>query len=142
MKFALSCTLALAAASLGACSSMKSSSESGADTDAVILPNAGAGALLEAGCWARFYDERNFDGSSLTLVGPIELETLDKGTAKQLKRDIKSVVTGSSATLVLYQKQLFSSRSVGFSPNSREPGLVEKLGFGGQIESMKLRCNG
>ena len=142
MKLAHSFTLALAAASLGACSSMKPSSGSGTDTDAVILPNVGASAQLESGCWARFYDERNFQGSSLTLVGPVELETLDKGTAKQLKRDIKSVVTGPNATLVLYQKQLFSNRSVGFSPGVREPGLVEKLGFGGRIESIKMRCNG
>lgn len=141
MKLALSCTLALAAASLGACSSMHSSSESAPDTDAVILPNVGASALLQSGCWARFYDERNFEGSTLTLIGPVELQTLDKGSAKQLKQDIKSVVIGPAATLVVYDKQLFSKRSVGFSPGAREPGLVQKLGFGGRIESLKLRCN-
>jgi hypothetical protein len=27
-----------------------------------------------------------------------------------------------------------------FSPDSREGGVVEKLGFGGRIESMRLTC--
>ena len=138
--------VALAVATLAACSSMGSgpSGSSGSadvDTAVVILPTSGAAEQMRAGCWASFYDERNFSGSSLTLVGPAELRTLDKGSAQQLKRDIRSVVTGPRATLVLYEKQFLSARSVGFQPDSREPGLVEKLGFGGRIESMQLRCS-
>lgn len=96
---------------------------------------------MQSGCWATFYDERNFAGDSLTLVGPADLRTLDRGSARQLRRDIKSVVTGPRATLIVYEKQFLSSRSVGFQPASRESGLVEKLGFGGRIESMQLRCS-
>ena len=91
--------------------------------------------------WASFYAERNFNGDSLTLIGPVELQTLDRGSATQLKRDLKSVVTGPRATLVVYQKQMLSARSVGFQPNAREAGLVETLGFGGRIESMKMTCS-
>ena len=132
---------AVALASLAACSSM-SGSRSGGDTDSavVVLPTAGAAEQMHGGCWASFYDERNFNGSSLTLIGPVELTTLDRGSARQLKRDIKSVVTGPRATLTLYEKQFLSARWVGFTPDSREPGLAEKLGFGGRIESMKLSC--
>ena len=143
---------ALAAAALAACSStggggsQRSSSGYGAgsgdvDTAVVILPTTGASEQMRAGCWASFYDERNFAGDSLTLIGPVELQTLDRGSASQLKRDIKSVVTGPRATLVVYQKQLLSARSVGFQPNTREAGLVETLGFGGRIESMKMTCS-
>jgi len=139
-------TLSLAA--LAACSSMGGRSSSAAaggsadvDTAVVLLPTSGAAEQMRAGCWASFYDERNFNGDSLTLVGPAELRTLDKGTAQQLKRDIKSVVTGPRATLVLYEKQFLSARSVGFQPGTRESGLVEKLGFGGRVESMQLRCS-
>ena len=137
--------LALATTALAACSSMPgSTASSGAaqvDTAVVLLPGAGAADQVASGCWATFFDERNFEGSSLTLVGPVELQTLDKGAAQQLKRDIKSVATGPRATLVLYQKQFLSARSVGFQPGSREAGLAEKLGFGGRIESMQLRCS-
>ena len=141
-------TLALAA--LAACSSMRgggssmqggaSSSAADVDTAVVVLPTAGAVEQMQAGCWASFYDERNFNGDSLTLIGPVDLQTLDRGSARQLKRDIKSVVTGPRATLVLYEKQFLSARSVGFQPDSREGGLAEKLGFGGRIESMRLTC--
>ena len=44
------------------------------------------------------------------------------------------------ATLTLYEKQFLSARWVGFTPDSREPSLIEALGFGGRIESMKLSC--
>ena len=140
----------LGIASLAACSSMgggqRSSSGYGAggadvDTAVVLLPTAGAAEQMRAGCWASFYDERNFNGNSLTLIGPVELQTLDKGSASQLKRDIKSIVTGPRATLVVYEKQMLSARSVGFQPNTREAGLAETLGFGGRIESMKMTCS-
>jgi len=144
MKLSLT-LLALATTALGACSSMNSTT-SGAmaaptvDTAIVLLPGSGAAEQVASGCWATFFDERSFTGSSLTLVGPVDLQTLDKGAAQQLKRDIKSVVTGPRATLVLYERQFLSARSVGFGPDSREAGLAEKLGFGGRIESMQLRC--
>ena len=138
-----------AVAALAACSSMGggssgmqggASSAPAVDTAVVILPTSGAAEQMRAGCWASFYGERDFDGDSLTLIGPVDLQTLDRGSANQLKRDIKSVVTGPRATLVLYEKQFLSARSVGFQPDSREAGLAEKLGFGGRIESMRLTC--
>lgn len=143
---ALSVTALAACSSMGSGGSQRTSAGYGVgpaevDTAVVVLPTTGAGEQMRAGCWASFYAERNFNGDSLTLIGPVELQTLDRGSARQLKRDIKSVVTGPRATLVVYQKQMLSARSVGFQPNSREPGLVEMLGFGGQIESMQLSCN-
>ena len=145
MKIALPSLAALAAAvALAGCGSMNSSGSASSaaepDTAVVLLPNVGADTAVQNGCWATFFDERNFTGDSLTLVGPAELQTLDKGSARQLKRDIKSVVTGPRATLLLYQRQFLAARSVGFDPDSREAGLAEKLGFGGRIESMQLKC--
>lgn len=143
MKIRLTLLALAATTALGACSSMKSGSAASADVDTaiVLLPGSGAAEQVQSGCWATFFDERSFGGSSLTLVGPADLQTLDKGAAQQLKRDIKSVATGPRATLVLYEKQFLSARSVGFPPGSREAGLAEKLGFGGRIESMQLRCS-
>ena len=133
----------VALTALAACSSMRSGSsqaDSTTENAVVVLPTSGASEQMRSGCWASFYGERNFDGDSLTLVGPVELQTLDKGSAQQPKRDIRSVVTGPRATLTLYEKQFLSARWVGFTPDSREPSLVDKLGFGGRIESMKLSC--
>jgi hypothetical protein len=87
---------ALAAlAALAACTSMRTAEPaSTVDTAVVVLPTSGAGEQMRSGCWASFYGDRNFSGDSLTLIGPVELQTLDKGSAQQLKRDIKSIVTG------------------------------------------------
>jgi hypothetical protein len=129
---------------LAACSSMRGDSTSAAspvvETAVVVLPTSGAGEQMRSGCWASFYSDRDFNGDSLTLSGPVELQTLDKGSAQQLRRDLRSVVTGPRATLTLYEKQFLSARWVGFTPDSREPSLTEQLGFGGRIESMKLSC--
>ena len=95
---------------------------------------------LEGGCWAQFYGERNFKGDPATLVGPATIETADQFTGKQLKRAIDSLVTGPKATLTVYEHALFKDRSTTFGSNSREGGLITKLGFGGQIESLKLDC--
>lgn len=147
---------ATAAASLTACAPMGGGSAAGPtagtssrggpaagdpDTMTVLFPSVGASSALQSGCWATFYEERNFGGDGTTLVGPIELRTLDRGSARQLRREMKSVVTGPRATLILFERQFLSARSVGFAPDSREAGLIEKLGFGGRIESMRLQCS-
>ncbi|WP_431108703.1 hypothetical protein [Variovorax paradoxus] len=96
---------------------------------------------LASGCWAQFYTGRNFQGDMLTLVGPAEVQSMDRGTARQLKRDIDSVSVGPRATLQVYEHAMFRDRTVNFPANSREGGLTRKLGFGGRIEAMKLSCS-
>jgi hypothetical protein len=141
MKKIAAATLAVAAMlALGGCSTPRSAADA-PDVAVVLFPGTGSAEQLQSGCWATFFDERNFNGSSLTMIGPVELKTLDRGSAQQLRRDIRSVVTGPRATLTLYEKQFLSARSVGFQPETREAGLTEKLGFGGRIESMQLRCS-
>ena len=97
---------------------------------------------LESGCWVQIYPERNFGGEPGTLVGPISLETADQITAKKLKRDIDSLVTGPKTTLRVFEHAMFKDRSIAFGPNSREAGLITKLGFGGRIESLQIECTG
>lgn len=97
---------------------------------------------LQSGCWAQFYTERNFKGDMATLVGPVSIETADKFSGRKLKRQIDSIVTGSKATLRVYEHAMFKDRSIAFGPNSREGGLITKLGIGGEIESLQLECSG
>jgi hypothetical protein len=96
---------------------------------------------LESGCWVQFYSDRNFKGDVATLVGPASLESADKMSGKQLKSHIDSLVTGSKATLRVYEHSMFKDRSTTFGPNSREGGLITKLGIGGDIQSMQLDCD-
>ena len=96
---------------------------------------------LQSGCWAQFYTERNFKGEMGTLIGPVSLDTADKFSGRKLKRRIDSIVTGSKATLRVYEHAMFKDRTIAFGPNSREGGLITKLGIGGEIESLQLECS-
>lgn len=135
-KLAAATLAAAVAMALGGCAS----GVGDPNAPVVVLSGPGTAAELKSGCWAIFFDERHFNGGSVTLIGPAELITLDKESARQLRRDMRSMITGPRANLVLYEKQFLSARSVGFQPGTREATLVEKLGFGGRVESMQLRC--
>ena len=106
----------------------------------LLVPIEVSNRALDAGCWAQFYDERNFKGEMLTVVGPASIDTVDKGTGKQLKRSIDSLVTGPKTTLKIYEHQMFKDKAINFPANSKESGLIKKLGFGGNIQSMQLTC--
>ena len=106
----------------------------------LLVPVEVSNRALDAGCWAQFYDERDFKGDMLTVVGPASIDSMDKGSGKQLKRSIDSLVTGPKTMLKIYEHQMFKDKSVDFPANSKEAGLIKKLGFGGTIQSLQLTC--
>jgi len=107
----------------------------------LLVPVEVQNPAMQSGCWAQLYDERNFKGDMLTIVGPMELQTLDKSTGRHLRRSIDSVVLGPKAKLTLFEHRMFRDRSVTFAPNARESGVLGKVGITGRIESLKLECN-
>jgi hypothetical protein len=106
----------------------------------MLVPVELSEPALKAGCWAQLYDERNFQGDMLTLVGPMQVDTTDKAGGRQLRRKIDSIVTGPKAMVNVYEEKWFKNKSVTFGPNSKEPGLIKKLGFTGSIQSLKIAC--
>jgi hypothetical protein len=106
----------------------------------MLVPVEISNKALESGCWAQFYDQRNFKGEILTLVGPAEISSADNGTGRQFKRSIDSLVLGPKATLKVFEHQMFKDKSVDFPANAREAGLIKKLGVGGRIQSLQLAC--
>lgn len=106
----------------------------------VQVPVAVTSPELENGCWVQFYPELDFKGGVATLTGPVALESVDKMSGKHLKREVDSLVTGSKATLKVYEHAMFKDRVVSFGPNSRVSELITKLGVGGHIESLELEC--
>ena len=138
---------ALAGVALSGCGSMMMRSDANmakGDTRpepvVMVVPVQLTDPALQSGCWVQMYDERNFAGSFITLTGPGELQSFDKDSGKELRRRIDSLVTGPKATLRVYERALFKDRTVTFGPNSREAGLITKLGFGGNIQSLQLDC--
>jgi len=139
------------ALALGACANTNTSTAPGGgaaasadnrpDPTILLVPVRIEDPALASGCWAQFYTGRNFQGDMLTLVGPAEVQSMDRGTARQLKRDIDSVSVGPRARLQVFEHAMFRDRTVEFPANSREGGLMRKLGFGGRIEAMKLSCS-
>lgn len=127
---------------LGACSSTSPTTTAANQPDPTILliPVQVNDPAMASGCWAQFYSDRDFKGDMATLVGPAVIETMDKGSAKALKRAIDSVSVGPKATLQVYEHTMFRDRTTTFAPNTRAGGLIQRLGFGGRIESMKLTC--
>ncbi len=106
----------------------------------MLVPIEVSDPAMKAGCWAQFFDERNFKGDVFTMVGPAELQTTDKGAGRQFRRKLDSLMTGPKASLTIFERQMFKDKSVAFPANSKEPGLNRKLGFTGRIESVKLDC--
>ncbi|QHI99050.1 hypothetical protein GT347_14290 [Xylophilus rhododendri] len=106
----------------------------------LLVPVEVSNRALEGGCWVQFYEKKDFKGDIVTLVGPSQLAALDKGTAKQLRRDIDSIVTGPKTTLHVYEHRLFKDRKVDFAANTRDANVRKTLGFGGRIESMQIDC--
>ncbi|WP_427913366.1 hypothetical protein ACPWT1_22570 [Ramlibacter sp. MMS24-I3-19] len=136
-------------AALAACSTAQRVDVTSPDTQVdnqpeptvVLVPVEIQTPALAAGCWAQLYDEREFKGNMVTIVGPMQLQSLDKSTGRQLRREIDSLVLGPKASLTVYEHRMFRDRAVTFGPNAREGGLVSKLGPTGRIESLQLSCS-
>ena len=106
----------------------------------MLVPIEISSPAMQAGCWAQLYDERNFKGDTFTMAGPIVIASTDKAHGRQMRRNIDSLVIGPKATLTVFEHRMFKDRSVSFGPNTKEAGLIKKLGFSGRIESLKLDC--
>ena len=106
----------------------------------MLVPVEISSPAMQAGCWAQFYDQRSFKGEALTVAGPIVLASTDKANGRQMRRNLDSLVIGPKATLTIFEHRMFKDRSVSFGPDTKEAGLIKKLGFSGRIESMKLDC--
>ena len=106
----------------------------------MLVPIEISDPAMKNGCWAQLYDERNFQGEMLTIAGPMQLDTTDKAGGRALRRNLDSLTTGPKATLTVFQHKFFKDKSVVFGPNSREGGLIKKLGFTVRIESLRLDC--
>ena len=108
----------------------------------LLVPVETSRQTMNQGCWAQLFEERNFKGDAFTMIGPMQLDTVDKAAGRSFRRNTDSLITGPKATLTFYEHRMFKDKAVKFAPNSKEGGLIKKLGFSGRIESIKLECAG
>lgn len=111
------------------------------DTVTLIMPVQISRQALSSGCWAQFFDQKDFKGRAITVLGPSEFKAYSKAIGLQSgQAEAESLVTGPHATLTVYQRENLQDKSAQFRPQVREPELRKKIGFAGRIESLKIDC--
>lgn len=92
---------------------------------------------LNNGCWARIYENPSFGGSPLTVIGPIDIASLD-GTVADDWNGADSLITGGAATVTTYGASNFREQKRSYGPATREQNLPS--GPLEKIESVRISC--
>jgi hypothetical protein len=110
-------------------------------TRLVLLPVDQATDALGNGCWVRFYDDKNFKGDELTVVGPVDLSSM-KFHRRYTWGGPDSLIAGPKAKVIVYDAENFKDRSGTINPGEQAKDLSDKtLGLFEDIESVKIACN-
>ena len=96
---------------------------------------------LANGCWVRFYDGRNYRGSNLTLVGPVDMPRMEvPGNAWH---DWDSAIVGPKAKVTAFDDENYKDKSATLNPGDHIPDLGDKkLGWFEEVKSARVSCNG
>jgi hypothetical protein len=108
----------------------------------VLLPmQLASDEKLANGCWVRFYDGRNFSGSTLTLAGPVEMPRMHP--AGSVWRDWESAIVGPKARVATFDNENFKERTARLAPGQRIADLRDKkLGWFDEVHSARVACTG
>lgn len=114
-----------------------------AKVDYVIVPvvSPESKSWRQKGCWAKFYDDRNFTGDQLTLVGPVDMADMTGPFGIDWKGKISSVETGPKARVLVYDNENFNDLVATFKPGQRAAEVSKKMGFFDEFTSMKIACD-
>jgi hypothetical protein len=96
---------------------------------------------LANGCWVRLFNGENFKGDDeLTIVGPINLQTLKMPSGINWKRKAESLIAGPKATVTVYENEFFRDKTITFNPGQKVDNLRKSLGILHAIDSLKVAC--
>lgn len=96
---------------------------------------------MKKGCWARLYDNQNFSGDSLTLMGPADMPDMTGPFGIDWKGKISSVETGAKARLLVYDNEEFRDLVATFKPGQKSADVSKKMGFFDEFSSLKIVCD-
>jgi hypothetical protein len=106
---------------------------------ALVPDQPATGTQLANGCWVRFYAGKNFQGPSLTLVGPVDMPRMTAPGG--LWQDWDSAVAGPRATVTSYDKENYRERTATLRSGQSVPDLREQhLGWHEQVKSARVSC--
>lgn len=107
----------------------------------VLLPTSQNPDTLGNGCWVRFFDDKNFKGDQLTVVGPVDLPDM-KFHHRFTWGAPDSLIAGPKAKVVVYDAENYKDRNGTVNPGEQVKDLGDKtLGLFEDIESVKIICN-
>ncbi|MFL6717251.1 MAG: beta/gamma crystallin domain-containing protein [Burkholderiaceae bacterium] len=96
---------------------------------------------MKKGCWAKFYDDQNFSGDNLTLMGPVDMPDMTGPFGIDWKGKISSVETGPKARVLVYDNENFKDLVSTFKPGQKSSDVSKKMGFFDEFSSMRVTCD-
>jgi hypothetical protein len=118
----------------------------------------------DVGCWADFFEQAQYAGKHLHIIGPATLENLDQVSGEDWNRRIHSIKVGSQAKVTVFQNPRFEMPLNKMAKNTdfmRSLGITEldikedaelifnenaaihtlgDFGFNNKIRSLKVDC--
>lgn len=92
------------------------------------------------GCWVRLYDGKDYQGEWVTLVGPVDLPSLQQAGASHID-GFESLQVGPGARLNTYRDAGFQSMATIFEANDQVPDLSRIAPpNAGRIDTVRVSC--
>lgn len=96
---------------------------------------------MKKGCWAKFYDGKDFSGDNLMLMGPVDMPDMTGPFGIDWKGKISSIETGSKARILVYDNKGYKDLVSTFKPGQRSADVSKKMGFFDEFSSVKITCD-
>lgn len=96
---------------------------------------------MKKGCWAKFHDDQNFGGDSLTLMGPVDMPDMTGPFGVDWKGKVSSVETGPKARVLVYDNENYRDLVATFKPGQKSADVSKKMGFFDEFSSLKIACD-
>lgn len=108
----------------------------------LVVPTSISGSdRLANGCWARIFENPEYGGSHLTVVGPVSVPNLQR-TAAHDWNGADSLIVGPKARVIAYDGENFEDREATIESGQSIPHLRdEKIGLFDKVDSLKVTCN-
>ena len=106
----------------------------------MILVQASNDQGTDKSCWVRLYDQKNYQGESFLVMGPINMAQMIGPFGINWESKVLSIETGPKANLIIFDKPNLKGENKVIVPNANIPELSRKTGFFDDFQSMTLNC--
>jgi len=96
--------------------------------------------VTKNGCWARLYDQKNFQGDSFTLSGPIDLAEMKGPFGFNWENKVRSIETGPKTAVTIYDNRNFRDQNKKLATGAKVPDVSKQMGLFDDFRSMKMTC--